>query len=251
MNISFYLLLKAEGRSVKNHPVIEQLVRIRLLIDKLRPLDQKLKYQIEKLVKAAAVGGSIGAGTKKTLFCTLLSSDGGMVLADETLKHKPNLKAFGDEAESDEEGQSYEDEDGEVSKVSKSGLYVAPKISATHLDRAEEKRNRREAKRDSKAKNSLMAQHVIEEFGDEPVEQPADLIARQADSGEEERKEREEYEEETFQRLTLTKKDRKKRKVRILCDWGNWEVGKRTIRVTFNILASSNGRSWVICAIRP
>ena len=45
-SIVFYLLLKAEGRSVKDHPVIERLVEIRLYLEKLRPIDKKLQYQV-------------------------------------------------------------------------------------------------------------------------------------------------------------------------------------------------------------
>jgi len=48
--------LKAEGKPVKDHPVIDQLVKLRVLLEKVRPLDQKLKYQIEKLLKIAALG---------------------------------------------------------------------------------------------------------------------------------------------------------------------------------------------------
>ena len=45
-SIVFYLLLKSEGRSVKDHPVIERLVEIRLYLEKLRPIDKKLQYQV-------------------------------------------------------------------------------------------------------------------------------------------------------------------------------------------------------------
>jgi len=48
-SIVFYLLLKAEGRSVKDHPVIERLVEIRLYLEKLRPIDKKLQYQVRDL----------------------------------------------------------------------------------------------------------------------------------------------------------------------------------------------------------
>ena len=48
-SIVFYLLLKAEGRSVKDHPVIERLVEIRLYLEKLRPIDKKLQYQVRRL----------------------------------------------------------------------------------------------------------------------------------------------------------------------------------------------------------
>ncbi|EFJ31876.1 hypothetical protein SELMODRAFT_408169 [Selaginella moellendorffii] len=46
--IVFYLLLKAEGRSVCDHPVIAKLVEIRTLLDKVRPIDKKLQQQIDK-----------------------------------------------------------------------------------------------------------------------------------------------------------------------------------------------------------
>lgn len=55
-NIVFYLLLKAEGKQVKDHPVIDQLVKLRTIIEKLKPIDQKLKYQIDKLLKILSTG---------------------------------------------------------------------------------------------------------------------------------------------------------------------------------------------------
>jgi U3 small nucleolar RNA-associated protein 3 len=53
VNIVFYLLLKAEGRPVRDHPVVLRLVEIRTYLEKLRPVDRKLRYQIDKLVKMA------------------------------------------------------------------------------------------------------------------------------------------------------------------------------------------------------
>jgi len=52
-HLVFYLLLKAEGKSVKDHPVIARLIEIRSYLEKTRPIDKKLKYQIEKLLLAA------------------------------------------------------------------------------------------------------------------------------------------------------------------------------------------------------
>lgn len=51
--IVFYILLKANGRSVENHPVIARLIEIRLFLEKIRPIDKKMRYQIEKLLKLA------------------------------------------------------------------------------------------------------------------------------------------------------------------------------------------------------
>ncbi len=53
----FYLLLKAEGggtTNVSSHPVIKQLVHIRTILEKMRPIEKKLKYQIDKLLKQAS-----------------------------------------------------------------------------------------------------------------------------------------------------------------------------------------------------
>jgi len=98
--LSFYLLLKVEGKPVENHPVIHKLTHIKTLFEKLRPLDQKLQYQVDKmanLTDAAAQGA---------------------------LAHKPNLKdlqtvsdddddEMGDAEEGEDSMDDYGDEEGE------------------------------------------------------------------------------------------------------------------------------------------
>jgi hypothetical protein len=53
--LTYYLLLKLEGKRVENHPVVGKLVHIKTLFEKLRPLDAKLQYQIDKMLKQAAL----------------------------------------------------------------------------------------------------------------------------------------------------------------------------------------------------
>ena len=53
INIVFYLLLKAEGRPVRDHPVIARLLELRAYLEKIRPIDKKLQYQMEKLLIVA------------------------------------------------------------------------------------------------------------------------------------------------------------------------------------------------------
>eukprot|EP00250_Pteridium_aquilinum_P033156 c5261_g1_i1 orf=161-2083(+) len=52
-SILFYLLMKAEGHSVRDHPVIARLVEIRTLLQKLQPIDKKLQNQIDKLLTSS------------------------------------------------------------------------------------------------------------------------------------------------------------------------------------------------------
>jgi len=93
--LAFYLLLKVEGKNVDGHPVVYRLTHIKTLLEKLKPLDQKLSYQIEKMLKEANASAALPKGKK------------------DALSYKPNLKAmqsgsenedeYGEEGESDEE----------------------------------------------------------------------------------------------------------------------------------------------------
>ena len=55
IHLVFYILLKAEGRSVRDHPVIARLVEIRAFLERARPIDKRLRYQMDKLLAAAAL----------------------------------------------------------------------------------------------------------------------------------------------------------------------------------------------------
>ena len=54
--LAFYLLMKIEGKSVENHPVIHKLTHIKTLFEKLKPLDQKLSYQVDKMATLTEAG---------------------------------------------------------------------------------------------------------------------------------------------------------------------------------------------------
>ena len=55
MCLVVYIMLKAEGRSVKDHPVIVRLVQLRTYLERVRPIDKQLAYQLDKLLRATAV----------------------------------------------------------------------------------------------------------------------------------------------------------------------------------------------------
>lgn len=54
MYLSYYILLKTHGISVKDHPVIERLVEIRVLLEKIRPIENRLQFQMDRLLQLAA-----------------------------------------------------------------------------------------------------------------------------------------------------------------------------------------------------
>uniref|UniRef100_T1HB58 Protein involved in rrna processing n=1 Tax=Rhodnius prolixus TaxID=13249 RepID=T1HB58_RHOPR len=56
INLCQLIILKASGKSIEENSAIERLVELRVTLDKIRPIDQKLKYQVEKLVKIAIKG---------------------------------------------------------------------------------------------------------------------------------------------------------------------------------------------------
>ena len=45
-HVIFFVLLKLEGKVAKRHPIFKKLVEIRTTIEKLNPLENKLKYQV-------------------------------------------------------------------------------------------------------------------------------------------------------------------------------------------------------------
>merc|ERR1719219_1822706 len=56
MNSTYLMLQKLQGYSIEGDPAISRIVEYRTYLEKMRPIEHKLKYQIDKLVKAAVEG---------------------------------------------------------------------------------------------------------------------------------------------------------------------------------------------------
>lgn len=191
------------GQRIENDPAIDRLIEIRTVLEKIRPIDLKLRYQIDKLVKTAVTG-------------TSNSSD------PLNFKANPNnlMSQFN---ESEDESESLSDDEPTARNKKKSKLdsleteevakYVPPKITSMPYDADEtaaEKQEKLKERARKRAANSTLIDEWKEEFLDTPVEISGGSRAQQMIS--KAMKERERYEEENFTRLPMSKADKHRQK---------------------------------------
>ncbi|KAL4111363.1 hypothetical protein PRIC1_003043 [Phytophthora ramorum] len=90
-NISFYLLLRAEGKSVSDHPVLMHLLLLKKQLTKLQAIDEVLDGQLQDLLTMelpeAEREPKIDDGLDK-FFAKKRSADGQKVSGKKTKKHK-------------------------------------------------------------------------------------------------------------------------------------------------------------------
>jgi hypothetical protein len=51
INLVYFILLKLHGKSTKEHPILDELLHHNAILQKLEPLDAKLQYQIDKIMR--------------------------------------------------------------------------------------------------------------------------------------------------------------------------------------------------------
>ena len=156
-----------------------QQVHLRTIMEKLQPIDKKVRYQIDKLLEKTS------AGTK----------------TDDATRFGPNV----DDLEVDGEDGEEEENDG---------LYRAPRMAAVMYDPDDSKSAKEERKREkaeARLKKSAILKDLHEEWTDQPLKRSATGAAGATGNEELEQwqKERVRYEEENFVRLQPTKKRKK------------------------------------------
>ncbi|PWA64047.1 sas10/Utp3/C1D family [Artemisia annua] len=118
-----FLLRKAKGLPIQGHPLVHSLLETRLFLEKIRPIDKKLQYQIQKLTRVTEnPADGVGSDDKKSHE------------ADDSLKLRPNpdmlITKFGPE-------------DGD-------GVYRPPKIVPASMDETKTSKQERNASRKEK-----------------------------------------------------------------------------------------------------
>lgn len=190
ISLVYYLLLKARGVPVSGHPVVPRLLWIRTLLEKLRPIDQRLQYQIGKLLQWADGKKSVSA-------------------SDEDLHNLRPGELVATVEEEEEEGA--EDEAAAVAP----DTYRPPKVAqmeytGDHVsmkERAERELERKKARLD----RSEFMRSLREEFTDAPTEIHGARMSTKAEKAARMMEEQRQYEEDNLMRLRVSKKEAKVR----------------------------------------
>lgn len=199
------------GQKIEKDPSIDRLIELRTILEKIRPIDYKLRYQVDKLVKTA-VTGTINASDPLNFKANpdnllMNNEDDDDDEEDETSDgDNIDVKRSKKKRKNDESDDDEDDDDDKIKK------YVPPKITPMPYDEettAEKESKFRDRER-KRALNSAIIDEWKEEFLDTPIEISGTSRAQQMIQ--KELREREAYEEDNFLRLPMTKDEKQRMK---------------------------------------
>ncbi|PKA46715.1 hypothetical protein AXF42_Ash019698 [Apostasia shenzhenica] len=196
-SIVYYVLRKAKGLPIENHPVVRSLVEIRLFLEKIRPIDKKLEYQVQKLIRAAATSSAA-----QTMPVDEEKKEEGSRDEEDPLKYRPNPNMLVSKA-------SQAEQDGR-------GVYRPPKFAPTIMDedkmsKQEKQALRREKELLRRSKQSSYVKGLMDEFEDRP-EEVREIIgseSRELSRYIAKREKQAKQEEDHFTRAPVTKREKK------------------------------------------
>ncbi|KAG5179476.1 hypothetical protein JKP88DRAFT_267213 [Tribonema minus] len=246
LNLCVYLGRKLRGEGVADHAATWQLLELRGALERLRPLDARLKYQLDKLFRAAAAPASGGAAAPHP---DAAEHAAAAAAAADPLSFRPNPDALvakdGGGGGGDGDGAAQSDGDGEPrlggyrAKAAArgrrggadgsggggggdSGAYRAPRMAAVPYEEdgaagTRRRDERRVERRRDRARTGEILETLREEFGDRP-----EVVRGGGGSGmvndqarrklDREERERREFEEDHMIRLQRTKKMKRDRR---------------------------------------
>ncbi|KAJ0525849.1 hypothetical protein HanHA300_Chr09g0316701 [Helianthus annuus] len=191
-SLVYYLLRKANGLPIQGHPLVHSLLETRLFLEKIRPIDKKLQYQIQKLTRLT--GNSVdGVG----------SDDKKPHERDDALKLRPNPEMLIDKVAPD-------DNDGK---------YRPPKIAPASMDESKTSKQERNVSRKEKQafRQALQNEYTRDLMNDlegrpEEVREVIGTEDRDVTRYRAKMEERARREEELFTRAPLTRMEKKQHK---------------------------------------
>ncbi|KAJ2157488.1 hypothetical protein GGF46_004460 [Coemansia sp. RSA 552] len=214
-NLTYLALRKLHGQSIQDHPAVMELIEDRTVLEKMKPLEHRLKYQIDKLLRNAVVGASEKpsmattddpekaplADTGDKLAAMMLEENDATAADPSAFRPNPTSLAV-DVREGDKEALE-------------SGVYRAPKQMPVHYEEDGDlatKRQRSEQRMMERAARSRLVKDLMVEYDDRP--EMATSTGNASIGIKDSRMERlavekERFEEENFTRLAMGKKERK------------------------------------------
>mmetsp|Transcript_68110 Transcript_68110/g.108060 ORF Transcript_68110/g.108060 Transcript_68110/m.108060 type:complete len:418 (+) Transcript_68110:72-1325(+) len=195
ISLSYYLLLKVRGAAVRDHQVVLRLMWFRTLLEKLRPVDQRLQYQINKLLQMADAKVTDGA-----------ASDPKSLRPGQLATTVEDEEDDGDDVDA-ADPQGTEEDDGiyrppRIAQVEYTGDHISAK------DRAEKDFERQKRR----LQQSDLVRSMREEFTDAPVEIRGEERPAAMERAQRKLREHEAYEEDNMIRLQVTKAEKRERK---------------------------------------
>ncbi|KAJ1022594.1 hypothetical protein NDA16_003583 [Ustilago loliicola] len=220
--------------------LVQNLVKLRLMLEKLRPLENRLKYQMDKLLRAAAdadkevmLGRSKPATKDKKSRSKDDVSDDDDGASDDDLAFRPNPSAFmqdkarasakssksssNDRRRRSGRGDSYDDSENSDEEGGKTAVYRPPKLVPMSYD-PDARNNKKD--RSSITRNSALLSDLTAGMSSNPYEASSagvgvggrGRLAANTSARAKALARMEEFEEENFTRLVQSKKDARKRR---------------------------------------
>lgn len=208
INLALLVLLKMGGRSIEEHAVVDALIKRRAVLEKIRPIDTKLRYEVDKLLRTAAVGNLQTSRDRRAPRSQAAASSSG-------LQFRPMVEHLDGGAGALDGGDGG---DGAVDELRaptttsdrgvKGGLYRPPRLAATPYSDAASKSRLKEDLRKKLSRNAM-----FQEMREVDSDRPTKIVERTSGSQRLDREEadRTRYEESNFIRLPDAKTFEKRR----------------------------------------
>ncbi|KAF7213666.1 neuroguidin [Nothobranchius furzeri] len=194
-DLTHLMYIKMQGGKIKDSDALSRVVTIRTVLEKMRPLDHKLKYLIDKLLRTAVTGS---------------------LAENDPLQLRPNpenlVNKLG-ESESEDEAGNESTSDMKAAHPS-SKKYIPPKIAPVHYDGDVTEADRKKAHME-RLRRAALRSSVIQELRQQYSDAPEEIRDRrdfQSERQSRDELQRKHYEESMMVRLNVPKHQKNARK---------------------------------------
>lgn len=208
IDVNFYLLLKVEAGRVEGSPAIDQLIFLQAAIERCRPIDSRMKHQLDALLATLqSVNGMPAASDDQT----------DEVGLRPRLSNLVSQKHDGGGTEEEDEGLPQDGTEGRQG----GGIYQPPKLASVAFD-GDSRQLAKDSRRRGQLREKIGKSELLRGMRSEVLGTPEEVVGGTsgvAALGEDiraklraEDKEKDDWETDNFQRRTVSKKERQSRK---------------------------------------